>query len=102
MKRVKVDPFSNLILDKEEQDIEKALERGEFEDTKKVEQTKKMFTEAAKLYRELNRSKRVTLRVNYTDLLRVKAQAARKRIPYQRLLGILIHKYAEGNARVEL
>lgn len=86
----------NLKLDKQEQRIEKALERGELVSVPNLEDTKKLFKEAAKNYRELQRSKRVTIRVNQGDFLKVKARAERNRIPYQTLLNVLIHQYAEG------
>lgn len=90
------DPFANLILDEEEKLLEKSLERGEFEENSNFENTKKMLQEASSLYLELHKSKPVTLRVNQLDLIKIKAKAKRKQIPYQTLLGALLHDFAEG------
>lgn len=92
----------NLVLDDEERTIEEALARGEFVETKNFEKTKKLFQEAAKLHQQLNRSKRITIRINYKDLLKVKARAQRNKIPYQTLVGTLIHQYAEGQTQIRL
>lgn len=94
--------FKNLKLDKEQEKIEKALENNEFVRVPNLAATKKMFQEAAKNYRQLKKSKRITIRVNQEDLIKVKAKAQRNKIPYQTLLNALIHQYATGRARVEL
>ena len=48
MKKKKFDPFENLVLDEYEQDIEDALERGEFVSDPNFAENKKMFEEAAR------------------------------------------------------
>lgn len=93
---------NNLKLTREEKKIENALARGEFVSTADLKSTKKMFEEAARSYRELSKSKRITIRVNQEDLIRIKAKAQRSKIPYQTLLNALIHRYATGQTRVEL
>lgn len=94
-KRKNNDPFANLILDQEEKRLEEALERDEFEKDPDFEKTKVMLQEAASYYLELHNSKPVTLRINQLDLIKIKARAKRKRIPYQTLLGVLIHDFVE-------
>lgn len=89
-------------LTKEEKKIESALARGEFVSAPNLEKTKKMFKEAAENYLELQKSKRITIRVNQEDLIKVKARAQRNKIPYQTLLNVLIHQFAAGKARVSL
>src|SRR5476649_2395853 len=88
-------PFTNLILDEEEKLLEEALEKGEFEENPDLETTKKMLKEAVQQYRQLHNSKPVTLRINQLDLIKIKAKAKRKHIPYQTLLGALLHDFAE-------
>src|SRR5579859_7796359 len=90
------DPFADLILDEDEKELEEALERGEFEESSDFENTKKMLEGAAQQYRQLNTSKSVTLRINQLDLIKIKAKAKRNNIPYQTLLGALLHDFAEG------
>jgi len=95
-------PFINLILDEEEKQLEEALEKGEFEENPDLEMTKKMLKEAVHQYRQLHISKPVTLRINQLDLIRIKAKAKRKQIPYQTLLGVLLHDFAEGKRELSI
>ncbi len=102
--RIPKDPFKNLVLDKYEQEIEDALERGEYKSASKeeLEETKKMFKEAAKNYRELQKSKRITVRLKQMDLIKLKAKAKEKNIPYQTLLNVLIRDFVEGKYSIKL
>lgn len=100
-KTQKFDPFANLVLDEEEQAIEDALERGEYEEYP-IEETKTMLKDAASRYLELHNSKPVTIRINQLDLIKVKAKAKRKNIPYQTLLGALIHDFAEDTRELKI
>lgn len=95
-------PFDNLILDEEEKLLEEALEKGEFEEDPNFEDTKKMLKEAVRQYRELHNSKPVTLRINQLDLIKIKAKAKRNNIPYQTLLGALLHDFAEGKRELSI
>ena len=101
-KRNNNDPFANLVLDEEEKLLEESLERGEFEENPDFEDTKRMLQEAASRYLELHTSKPVTLRINQLDLIKIKAKAKRKQIPYQTLLGALLHEFAEGEKELSL
>lgn len=101
-KRNNNDPFANLVLDEEEKLLEQAFEQGEFEDAAALKDTKKMLKEAASRHLELHTSKPVTLRINQLDLIKIKAKAKRKQIPYQTLLGALIHDFAEGERELNL
>lgn len=96
------DPFANLVLDAEEKLLEQSLERGEFEEDPHFENTKDMLQEAASRYLELNNSKPVTIRINQLDLIKIKAKAKRKQIPYQTLLGALLHDFAEGERELSI
>jgi predicted DNA binding CopG/RHH family protein len=101
-KRNNYDPFANLVLDEEEKLLEESLEKGEFEENPQFEHTKSMLQEAASRYLELHNSKPVTLRINQLDLIKIKAKAKRKQIPYQTLLGALLHDFAEGKRELSL
>ncbi|MDZ7587016.1 MAG: hypothetical protein U0946_04620 [Patescibacteria group bacterium] len=91
----------NIKLDNQEQRIEKALERGEYKKADNFGNTKKMFKEAVKNYRELSKTKRITIRVNAQDLIKVKVKAKYNNVPYQTMLNALIRQFAEGRAVVQ-
>ncbi len=95
-------PFSDLVLDEEERLLEAALESGEFEEVPNFEDTKKMLTEAAERHRQLNTSKPITLRINRLDLIKIKAKAKRNNIPYQTLLGAVVHDFAEDRKELTI
>lgn len=95
-------PFTDLTLDEEERELEAALERGEFKEEPDFQTTKKQLEAAAKLYRQLNTSKPVTLRINQLDLIKIKAKAKRSNIPYQTLLGAVLHDFAEGKRALSI
>jgi predicted DNA binding CopG/RHH family protein len=95
-------PFTNLVLDDEEKLLEEALEKGEFERDSDLKKTKMMLEEAASRYLELHNSKPVTLRINQLDLIKIKAKAKVKNIPYQTLLGALLHDFAEGKTKLSI
>jgi len=101
-RKIKFDPFKNLILDEEEKKLEEAFEKGKFESDPNLEETKRMLQEAASRYLELHNSKPVTLRINQLDLIKIKAKAKRKNIPYQTLLGALLHDFAEGKRELSI
>mgnify|MGYP006183998251 CR=1 FL=1 len=96
------DPFPNLILDEEEQSLETAFEKGDFEEASNLEDIKKMLKEAADRHRQLNTSKPITLRINQLDLIKIKAKAKRNNIPYQTLLGAVVHEFAEDRKELKI
>lgn len=80
--------------------IEEALARGEYVSVKNLGDSKKLFEEASRVFKDLQKTKRITLRVNKEDLLKIKAKAIRSKIPYQRIISALIHQYAEDRADI--
>ena len=101
-KQLVTSPFDNLILDKEEQIIETALEKEEYQQAINYVATEKIFKEAVARYIELNTTKPITVRVNQLSLIKLKAKAKAKNIPYQTLLGVLINEYVEGKMKLSL
>jgi len=91
-----------VILDEYEQQIEDALSKGVYTNTSNLEDTKELFREAAKNYRELQETKSITLRVNKEDLIKVKVKARRNGLPYQTLVSLLIRQYVKGETEVVL
>jgi predicted DNA binding CopG/RHH family protein len=94
------DLFDGLILDKEEQAIEKALENGEFVSDPNFKESKKVIEKAAKQYIELNKTKPITLRIKQTDLIKIKVKAEKNGLPYQTMLSALLHDFAEEKRKL--
>ncbi len=91
-----------ITLDKDEQQIEDALSKGEFTHTSDLGDTKQLFQEAVKNYRELQETKSITLRVKKEDLIKVKSKAKRNGIAYQTLISLLIRQYIKGEKDIIL
>lgn len=91
-----------IILDDYEKEIEEALSKGEYIRATGFENTKKMFEEAARNYKELHASKSITLRVNKEDLIKIKAKAKQRMIPYQTLINLLLRQYVRGSATISI
>ena len=84
------DPFDNVVLDKEELEIEAAIERGDYSPVKDLEAEKKKYAEIARYTQQKN--KMITVRLSERNLIRLKAAAAREGIPYQTFVSALIQK----------
>jgi predicted DNA binding CopG/RHH family protein len=97
----KFDPFENLVLDAYEQEIEDSIPEDGVLPRASAENLA-LFKEAARNYTLLNSTKRINIRVNNEDLAKVRAKAKTNKIPYQTLLGSLIHKYAKGDLTITL
>jgi len=89
-------------LDTYEQELKEFLDKGEYVSTDNLVDVKNMFKQAFKRHDALQGNKRITLRVNKLDLVKIKAKANKERIPYQRLIGALIHKFAEGETKINI
>lgn len=50
----------------------------------------------------MHTSKSVTLRINQLDLIKIKAKAKCNNIPYQTLLGVLVHDFAKDKKELRL
>src|SRR5437879_2752202 len=102
MKNKQLDPFKNLVLDDYEQDIENAINNGEFVSVNNFQEEKKMLEEAAKRHRQLRESKSITLRVKNEDLIRTKARAKKSQVPYQTIINLLINRYGKGEIDINI
>jgi len=77
-------------LDEEESEILSAYESGML---KKAKPSISLI-EAAKA--TLKKNKNINIRITENDLNSIKMKAAREGLPYQTLIGSLLHKYASG------
>lgn len=81
-------------LDPEEKEILKAHNRGKLKSAPNAKQEILRYRVYAKA--ALDKTKNINLRVSEQDLLKIKAWAAEKHIPYQTLLASLVHQYSTG------
>lgn len=99
MKKQIKDPFDALVLDAYEQELESSI--SESAPLPKVSKKEiRDFAEIATKHKLLKSSKRINIRINNQDLAKVKAKAKVNNIPYQTLIGSLVHKYAEGDLKI--
>ena len=81
-------------LDKEEQEILDAIERGRWELVRPKKPELAHYAQIAK--NTLQKTERMNIRISKGDLNKIKAKAAEQGIPYQTLVSSLIHKYVSG------
>lgn len=82
-------------LDKEEQNILGAYEKGAM---KLTSPSKKEKAEAKSIAaRTFRKDRRVTIRLHDHDLKGIQKKALEKGLPYQTLLSGMIHQYVEGD-----
>jgi predicted DNA binding CopG/RHH family protein len=85
----------NVKLDKEEQELLKSVERGEWQSVENAAEEAAFAREAAT--NSLRKDERVTLRLSSSDLDRLKQKAAYKGLPYQTFIASVLHEYAAGH-----
>lgn len=78
-------------LTKEEQDILKSVEKGEWDRVPDFVEEKKRFEAAARA--SLRKDKRVNIRMSEKDLIRFQKRALEEGLPYQTLISSVLHKY---------
>lgn len=79
-------------LDEQEKEILGAYNKGKLKSVPNLKQEIKRFQTYAKV--ALDKTKNVNIRISEGDLLKIRALAMRKGIPYQTLLTSLIHQYS--------
>jgi predicted DNA binding CopG/RHH family protein len=84
----------SLRLDKEELEIFEAFEKRELKPVKKEKNWKKKLTAAAEA--TIAKNKHISIRLSEKDLLKLRVRATELGIPYQTLIGALLHQYVEG------
>ena len=77
-------------LDDFERDILESVENGEWVSKGNIEERK----EELKSY--LKKKKAISIRVNEADIYEIKRKALENGIPYQNLIQMLIHQYAQN------
>ncbi len=78
-------------LNKEEKDLVKSIESGEWRSVKKLKKEKLRYQEYAK--NTFRKERRVNIRISQKDLDGIQAKALEEGIPYQTLMSSVLHKY---------
>jgi predicted DNA binding CopG/RHH family protein len=84
-------------LDEQERDIRAAIERGELVPAHDEEAEKEKLIRAART--TLAKNRHISIRLSEKDLTRLRARASELGIPYQTLIGSILHQYAEGKVK---
>ena len=80
--------------DEEEREIVEAFESGQLRSLHPDKET--LERHRAYAQRTLGKSKRVNIRLSEKDLEEIKVRALEEGIPYQTLMGSVLHKYVSG------
>ena len=84
-------------LDKEEQQILKDFEKGEFKRVPGFKKEKQDLEQAAR--QTLRKNKRINIRISSRDLERIQKRAAKEGIPYQTFISGSLHKLVTGRLK---
>ena len=88
-------------LDKYEEDLIEALEKGEFvEVPNQKEEIAKLRKYAAYTLEKMRKEKRITIRVDNKDLVSIQSKALESGIPYQTLIASILRKFAQGKIHI--
>jgi len=98
MSQRKQNPFKDLRLTKEENQILKAIERGEYKEVADIDNLKKAYKNYAK--NTLSKLKNINIRLSLRDIEKLKAKAAESGLPYQTLAASLLHQYSNDKVKV--
>ena len=80
-------------LSKEEKEILKAFEAGEFKSVLTPKRKKTLQTSAEETFKK---DKRINIRISRRDLESLQRRALEEGIPYQTLVSSVLHKYVSG------
>jgi len=86
-------------LTKEEKEILKSVENGEWKRIPNFKNEAKRFQEAARA--TLRKDKRVNIRMTERDLVHFQKKAMEEGLPYQTLISSILHKYINGRMKVK-
>ena len=84
-------------LDAYEQEIENALAKGQFKSVKNLKHEMERHRNIAKYTLSmLRKNKNINIRLSEETLNKLKFKAHREGLPYQTLIGSILHKYVSG------
>ena len=81
-------------LDREEKELLESFDRGEWKPVAEQETQTERYREYARA--TFKKDMRVNIRISKKDLEALQSRALEEGIPYQTLIGSILHKYADG------
>jgi len=82
------------IIDAEEEKLLNSYDREEWQPVENVKEAKERYQGYA--YATVRKDARVNIRISSKDLQAIQKKAIEEGIPYQTLIGSILHKYAAG------
>ena len=84
-------------LDREEKELLRSVERGEWRTIPDFEREKERYRRMA--ITTLRKDKRINIRIAEGDLVLLRLRALEEGLPYQSLISSVLHKYVSGRLR---
>ncbi len=91
-----------MMLDNEEQTLSDSFEAGEWQTVALNETEKNVFIQAAQHTLQKQAKQQISIKLNAADIGIIKAKAQATGIPYQNIIGALVHNYAIGKIKLEI
>jgi predicted DNA binding CopG/RHH family protein len=92
--------MKKITLDKEEKQLLKDVENGEFKSVKNLKSQIAYFKKVAA--ETIKKSKNVNIRMTEEDWYKLKTRAAKNGLPYQTLMATILHQYVDGKIEIKL
>lgn len=89
-------------LDDEEQTLSESFEAGEWQTVSLTAEEKQSYVSAAQRTLKTLEKRQISIKLNPADISVVKAKAQETGIPYQNIIGALIHNYVIGKIKLEI
>ena len=87
-------------LDEQERDLREAAEKEACFRASDQQEWREKLVRAARA--TIARNRHISIRLSERDLMLIRARALELGMPYQTLIGSILHQYAEGKVRTEL
>jgi len=84
-------------LDDQERDIRDAIEKGKLASVSDEEELKEKLIRAART--TIAKNRHISIRLSERDLMWLRTKALELGMPYQTLIGSILHQYAEGKVK---
>ena len=88
---------NNYELEEYEKELLKALNKAGYKSVPNLKREMARYRAIAKA--TLTKKRNINIRISESDLLKIKAKAARKGLPYQTMITSLIHQYSTGQIK---